>query len=83
MVLMPSEPTPALLDAVRIILVGFELRIYTIDGMRRHCEASGVDTSTWPDWTRGDHVGVHLNKRMQAALLYHEFLKEGAKTHGH
>jgi hypothetical protein len=67
---LPAEATEEMCDAVRYLLVGMEKPGQTFGGIRQHCEWSGMDTSQWPDWTKGRDA-EHFNKSARAALIWH------------
>jgi hypothetical protein len=74
---VPAAATEEMCDAVRYMLIGIEQPGQTFGGIRQHCEWSGMDTTHWPDWTKGRDA-EHFNKSARAALIWHCMYSEAA-----
>lgn len=64
----PNEPTEAMLDAARPLLMAMELGVTDFSVMRGHLREMGVDISYWPAWAT--EAKGHIPKSAQAHLLY-------------
>lgn len=67
---LPADATDEMVDSVRYLLIGIEQPGRTYGSVRRHCELSGMDTSHWPEWTKGCD-NEHFAKAACAALIWH------------
>lgn len=66
---VPREPTDAMIDAPRQIILYAETQGRTLEGLRTHLEMSGVDYLSWaPVWATRE-CG-HLTKGAIAILVY-------------
>lgn len=74
---VPREPTEAMIDAPRQIILYAETPGRTLEGLRAHLERSGVDYLAWfPVWATRE-CG-HLTKAAIATLVYRAMLAAGS-----
>lgn len=63
------DPTEAMIDAPRSLLLAGEAGIQSVGETRRHIERCGDSTACWPGWAKTEDK-VHLTKAGRAILVW-------------